>query len=102
MIVVSWVYMCESPRVKFLTILREKKGWTRYRAARELKLGGQQGYDYLEHHSKSIRLSVLSEIRRTFEITWEELGALIDGEVSGEKAAKKKKKARSKRSKVSD
>jgi transcriptional regulator with XRE-family HTH domain len=76
--------------MRTLETVRKKLGLTQYGMAKRLGLT-QTGYINAERNSKSVRLDILSKLRKIGGLTWDELGALIDREaLTIEKARNKK------------
>jgi len=67
--------------VKLLKYLRDKPKWSGYETAKRLKIPVNTYY-YYENTAHTIPLNVLVKIRRAFDLTWAELGALVEEEFS--------------------
>ncbi len=67
--------------MKFLIKLRQRAELTGYRTAKRMGIPVNTYY-YYEKIAHTIPLNVLVKIRRTFDITWSELGELIEQEFS--------------------
>lgn len=65
--------------MKFVKIIRENLGLTRYRLARELG-EATQTIDNLEEKARLIRPELLCKIRKLSGLSWNQLGLLLDKE----------------------
>lgn len=72
--------LCKYPCMRFLKKLRESRGLTAYGMAKLLGMIPQT-YLHYETKAKGIQLEILASIREKLELTWEELGKMIDIEV---------------------
>lgn len=71
---------CEVSRMRFLKKLREDKGLSLYAMAKHLGMI-QQTYIHYETKAQGIKLDTLVAIREKLELTWEQLGKLIEQDV---------------------
>lgn len=65
--------------MQFLKLLREEKGWSKYRAAQELGMLPQT-YHHYESAAKGIKLAELVNIQKVFKISDKRLMTLIKDE----------------------
>lgn len=72
--------MCKPVPMRFLKKLREDKGLSQYEMATFLGLRPQT-YFYYEKKAQGINLATLVDIRGKLEVSWQELGRLIELEV---------------------
>lgn len=73
--------MCHALPMKFLKTIRENRKLSQYEMATFLGLRPQT-YFYYEKKAQGINLSTLADIRKRLKLTWQELGAFIDEEVT--------------------
>lgn len=83
--------------MKFLELIRKKKGLTLYAMAQLFEISPPT-YTYYERHSKGMNIEILCRIRAKIGLSWEQFGKLldqtshIDGVKNGTKAGKATKK----------
>ncbi len=65
--------------MKFLRKLREKKELSSAGVARALDIN-IQSYRYYESEAEGCKLAILCKLKKVFNISWAELGRLIDEE----------------------
>lgn len=75
---------CKSAVMRFLKKLREDRGLTQYSMAKFLGLLTNT-YVHYEEKAQGIKLEVLSSVRRKLDLSWNQLGKLIDEEVEQNK-----------------
>lgn len=71
---------CNSAVMRFLKKLREDRGLTQYGMAKYLGLITNT-YVHYEEKAQGIKLEVLADLRRKLDLSWSQLGKLIDEEV---------------------
>jgi DNA-binding XRE family transcriptional regulator len=65
--------------MKTLKKIREKLGFTHYKAAKRVGLT-QQGYIVAEKSSRSIKVDVLVALKELSGLTWEEVGKMLESD----------------------
>jgi DNA-binding XRE family transcriptional regulator len=75
----------------FFKTLRNKLNLTKYEMARHLDIL-PQSYYYYEEKARGCSFEILSLIRKKLEISWEEIGQLIDKDVQKGISEKRKNK----------
>ena len=80
---------CHGPTMRFLKMIREKRGLTQYGMAKYLDMIINT-YIHYETKAQGIKLEVLANIRKKLDLTWEEMGGLIDKEVEQNRNLKDK------------
>lgn len=76
--------LCKSAVMRFLKKLREDRGLTQYSMAKFLGLLTNT-YVHYEEKAQGIKLEVLAHVRRKLDLSWNQLGKLIDEEVEANK-----------------
>jgi transcriptional regulator with XRE-family HTH domain len=77
-------------QVDLVKKIRDRLGVTRYGLARLLGLP-TPSIDHLEESGKAIKIEVLAKLRRAADLTWDEVGDMIDEEVFAGEAKPKRK-----------
>ena len=83
---------CNSAGMQFLKKLREDRGLSLYAMAKALGLI-QQTYIYYETKANGVRLDVLIKVKEYFNLSWAELGEMIEKEVIFQSKKKKKEES---------
>lgn len=80
--------------MKFLELIRKKKGLTLYAMAQLFEISPPT-YTYYERHSKGMNIETLCRIRAKIGLSWEQFGRLLDRtvEIEGVKNEPKPKKS---------
>lgn len=73
--------------MRFLKKLREQQGLTQYSMAKKLGMITNT-YVHYETKAKGINLAALVTLKRTFNLSWSDLGSLIEKEVEFNKNKK--------------
>lgn len=60
--------------------IRERKGWTKYKLAKELGISSTQ-LNYYENRAKSVNTRVLIRLRSVSGLSWGAFGELLEAEV---------------------
>jgi transcriptional regulator with XRE-family HTH domain len=71
---------CNSAHMRFLKKLREDRDLTQYGMAKYLGMLTNT-YVHYEEKAQGIKLEVLSDLRKKLDLSWNQLGKLIDEEV---------------------
>lgn len=69
--------------VDTLKRIKDSRGYKSYRMAKDLGIS-QTSYNYLEKKAKGLQISMLCRIRKTFGMSWQTLGKMLDEEFLGE------------------
>lgn len=72
--------VCDRPIMKFLKKIRESKGLTKYGMAKLLGMIPNT-YNHYEDKAEGIKLETLVHIRKKLDLSWPELGKMLEDEV---------------------
>lgn len=79
--------LAQYSHMKFLKRLRDKQGLTQYSMAKKLGMITNT-YIHYETKAKGINLAALVSIKRSFNLSWSDLGSMIEKEVENNKTNK--------------